>query len=226
MQPRECNLLHSRAMTIPDSTPPDHAAALEHLRAQGEDWRALIAAVGPCLLRPEPETPPYQALVSAVASQQLHASAARAILARLVALTPDVAFPEAETLSAMPPEVLRACGFSGRKAESIIAIAQAALDGTVPDAETARAMDDEALIERLAALPGVGRWTVEMLLMHALGRPDIMPVDDYGVRVGWRRLKGLPALPRPRDLRTATLSLSPHRSVAAWYLWRVPEPGA
>ncbi|MDT9644860.1 DNA-3-methyladenine glycosylase family protein, partial [Pseudomonas sp. JV245A] len=99
---------------------------------------------------------------------------------------------------------------------------QATLDGRVPDAASARGLDDEQLIERLIQLPGIGRWTVEMLLIYSLEREDILPVDDFGVREGYRRLKGLEQPPSPRQLRQIGQAWSPWRTTAAWYLWRVP----
>ena len=94
----------------------------------------------------------------------------------------------------------------------------------MPSRAAAEGMDDEALIERLVSLRGVGRWTVEMLLIFSLGRPDVLPVDDFGVRDGYRRFKARDALPTPRELARTGLPWSPWRSVAAWYLWRVPAP--
>ncbi|GAN92560.1 DNA-3-methyladenine glycosylase [Gluconobacter thailandicus F149-1 = NBRC 100600] len=104
-------------------------------------------------------------------------------------------------------------------------VAQARLEGLVPTRLEAERLDDEDLIQRLITLRGVGRWTVEMILMFTLGRPDVMPVDDFGVREGWRRIKRLETAPRPKDLKTETLRFSPHRSALAWYCWRVAEEG-
>jgi DNA-3-methyladenine glycosylase II len=118
---------------------------------------------------------------------------------------------------------MRGCGFSASKIATIQGIAQATLDGLVPDYATALAMDDEALIERLITLRGVGRWTVEMLLIYSLERPDILPADDFGVREGYRRLKGLEQQPSRKQMIDIGLAWSPYRTVAAWYLWRVPN---
>ena len=118
---------------------------------------------------------------------------------------------------------MRSCGFSASKIATIQGIAQAALDGVVPDYATALAMEDEALIERLITLRGVGRWTVEMLLIYSLERPDILPADDFGVREGYRRMKGLEVQPNRKQMIEIGLGWSPFRTVAAWYLWRVPN---
>ncbi|MCG2606892.1 MAG: DNA-3-methyladenine glycosylase 2 family protein, partial [Achromobacter sp.] len=119
-----------------------------------------------------------------------------------------------------------ACGFSASKLATIRGIAQAALDGVIPEREEALAMSDEALIERLVALRGVGRWTVEMLLIYTLERMDILPVDDYGVREGYRRLKRLDKAPSPAQMRAIGAAFSPYRTIAAWYLWRLPAAPA
>lgn len=188
-----------------------------------EDWRRHVETVGPCLLQPKPARDPYEALVRAIAYQQLHAKAGDAILGRLLALFPAQTFPTPEQILATDVTQLRGCGFSASKIATIQGIAQAALDGVVPDYATARAMQDEALIERLTSLRGVGRWTVEMLLIYSLERSDILPADDFGVREGYRRLKELAQQPSRKQMVEIGLAWSPYRTVAAWYLWRVPS---
>lgn len=195
--------------------------ATGHIAAIDADWARLVAAVGPCTLEPRPAREPYEALVRAVAYQQLATRVGDRIVARLLDLYPGCGFPAPERLLATGFDQLRACGFSARKIETIQGIARGRLDGVVPGRIEAEAMDDEALIARLVALRGIGRWTVEMLLIFTLARMDVMPVDDFGVREGYRHLKSLDALPAPRALAEAALPLSPYRSVAAWYLWRV-----
>jgi len=199
-----------------------YAQATAHLRQQGPAWAALIDAIGPCQHAPLPTRDPYQALVRAIAYQQLHAKAAEAILGRFLALYPGQDFPSPEQLLATTPEQLRACGFSLRKISTVQAVAQGRLDGLVPDHAEARALEHEVLIERLTRLPGVGRWTVEMLLIYTLEQMDILPVDDFGVREGYRRLHGLEAQPTRKHLGQIGETWSPYRTVAAWYLWRVP----
>ena len=199
-----------------------YTQACDHLRALDPRWAAHIERTGPCLHQPLPTRDPYQALVRAIAYQQLHAKAAEAILRRFLALYPDTEFPRPEQLLASTPEQLRACGFSARKLATIQGIAQARLDGLVPDHEQARALSDAELIERLTQLPGVGRWTVEMLLIYTLEHMDILPADDFGVREGYRRLFDLPAQPTRKHMLDLSAAWSPYRTVAAWYLWRVP----
>ncbi len=187
-----------------------------------EDWARHVAAVGPCGHAAKPAREPYEALIRAIAYQQLHAKAGDAILGRFIALYPAAAFPAPQQVLDTDEAALRACGFSATKLATIRGIAQAALDGVVPRREQALAMPDEALIERLVTLRGVGRWTVEMLLIYTLERSDILPADDFGVRDGYRRLKRLESTPTRKQMETIGLAWSPYRTVAAWYLWRVP----
>ncbi|MDM3887751.1 DNA-3-methyladenine glycosylase [Pseudomonas sp. BCRC 81390] len=204
-------------MILADLSPD---AATDYLAALDPDWARHIAATGPCLHQATPGREPYEVLVRAIAYQQLHARAAEAIIGRLLALFPDNAFPEPEQLLAVAPETMRACGFSATKVATVQGIARGRLEGLVPTREEAMAMPDEALIERLVALRGVGRWTVEMLLIYSLARADVLPVDDFGVREGYRRLKGLDKAPTPAQMRSLGGGWRPYRTVAAWYLWR------
>lgn len=196
-------------------------AASDYLAALDDDWQRHISAVGPCLHQPHPARDPYESLVRAIAYQQLHAKAGDAIIGRLVGLFPGQSFPRPEQILASDFEALRSCGFSASKIATLQGIAQATLDGVVPDYATALAMDDEALIERLISLRGVGRWTVEMLLIYSLERMDILPADDFGVREGYRRLKGLELQPTRKQMIDIGQAWRPHRTVAAWYLWRM-----
>ena len=207
-------------MILADLSPDAYRDATDYLAALDPDWARHIAAIGPCLHRATPGREPYEALVRAIAYQQLHARAAEAILGRMLALFPHSPFPAPQQLLAVAPETMRACGFSASKLAAVQGIAQATLDGAVPGREEALGMPDDALIERLVALRGVGRWTVEMLLIYSLERMDILPVDDFGVREGYRRLKGLEKAPTPAQMRSLGGPWSPYRTVAAWYLWR------
>ncbi|WLH15182.1 DNA-3-methyladenine glycosylase [Pseudomonas hefeiensis] len=203
--------------------PVPYREASTFLASLDEDWRRHVEITGPCLLQPKPARDPYEALVRAIAYQQLHAKAGDAILGRFLGLFPGAIFPRPEQILATDVQQMRDCGFSTSKIATIQGIAQATLNGVVPDYATALAMDDEALIERLITLRGVGRWTVEMLLIYSLERPDILPADDFGVREGYRRLKGLDVQPTRKQMVGIGQAWSPHRTVAAWYLWRVPR---
>ncbi len=196
------------------------AQATAFLAGLDDDWARHIAQVGPCGHVPKPAREPYEALIRAVAYQQLHAKAGDAILGRLLALYPGGAFPDARQLLATDPALQRACGFSAAKLATIRGIAQASLDGVVPSRADALQRSDEDLISRLSALRGIGRWTVEMFLIYTLERADILPVDDFGVREGYRRLKQLPTAPTPGQMRELGKAWAPWRTVAAWYLWR------
>ena len=160
----------------------------------------------------------------AVAHQQLHAKAANAILGRLIALSPTGIFPTPAELLHTDPALQLACGFSRNKLATIRGIATATLEGVVPDRVKALTMTDEDLIQRLSSLPGIGRWTVEMFLIYSLARMDILPADDFGVREGYRKLKGLDQAPTPRQVRDIGTAFSPYRTAASWYLWRCAEP--
>ena len=197
--------------------------AVAHLGALDPDWTSLIVRVGRCGLQPKPEREPYEALIRAVAYQQLHARAAKAILDRFLALYPDVYFPSPTNILATDENLLRACGFSAAKLVTIRGIAEGALNGVVPGRSAALAMMDEELISRLVSLRGIGRWTVEMLLIFTLERPDVLPVGDLGVREGWRAMKSLPKPPAPKELSRIGLAWSPYRSTATWYLWQAAD---
>ena len=197
--------------------------ARRHLSADPA-FAALIRRVGPFTLKAEKQSL-YEALVRAISHQQLHGNAARAIMGRFVALYPDAPFPQAEQVLATDDAELRACGFSFSKIAAIRDICAKTLDGTVPHRRTAIRLTDEELIERLTSIRGVGRWTVEMMLIFTLGRPDILPVDDFGVRDGYRRLYGLDEQPKPRALNEIGKAWAPWRSIAAWYLWRASDEG-
>ena len=187
-------------------------------------FAALIRRAGPFTLKAEKQSL-YEALVRAISHQQLHGNAARAIMGRFVALYPDAPFPQAEQVLATDDAELRACGFSFSKIAAIRDICAKTLDGTVPHRRTAIRLTNEELIERLTSSRGVGRWTVEMMLIFTLGRPDILPVDDFGVRDGYRRLYGLDEQPKPRALNEIGKAWAPWRSIAAWYLWRASDEG-
>jgi len=173
-----------------------HQQATKFLSRIDSDWAQLINTVGVCTINAEaePELSPYQALVQAVAYQQLHGKAGDAIFARFK--NHFGGFPEPEQLIAAQVDDLRACGFSGRKIETICGIANGTISGLVPTRHAAENMSDTELIERLVTLKGIGQWTVEMMLMFTLERMDILPVDDFGVVEGYKRLKKLEIAPK------------------------------
>jgi len=198
------------------------SAAVRHL-SNDPRFAALTSRIGPPALTIQRQRSLYEALVRAIAYQQLHSRAAEAILGRFSTLFPGDSFPDPATVLATADAALRGCGFSAGKIAAIRDICAKTLDGTVPDRRQSARLTDEALIERLTTIRGVGRWTVEMLLIFTLGRPDVLPVDDFGVREGYRVLYGLETQPRPKILAEIGLVWAPYRSTATWYLYRAAE---
>jgi DNA-3-methyladenine glycosylase II len=205
------------------SAPQSYAQATQFLSAIDAEWAQLIHTVGSCTLdaETEPELNPYQALVQAVAYQQLHGKAGDAIFARFK--NHFDGFPRPEQLISAQFDDLRACGFSGRKIETIQGIANGAITGIVPSRQAAEDMSDAELIARLVTLKGIGQWTVEMMMIFTLKRMDILPVDDFAVLEGYKRLKKLEAAPKRKEMGEIGKVWSPHRTIASWYLWRVPR---
>lgn len=199
-----------------------HREAEAHLAAVCPEFARLIARVGPRVEKPADRRSAYAKLVRAIAHQQLNGRAAETIFGRFLALFPEHDFPPPALILARPEADLRACGFSFSKIAAIRDIAAKTEAGIVPGPDEIHAIDDAALIARLVVIRGVGRWTVEMLLMD-LGRPDVLPVDDFGVREGYRLLHGLAVQPKPKALAVLGLPWAPYRSTAAWYLWRAAD---
>ena len=181
--------------------------------------RGLIRRHGPCALTPHGRSP-YEALTRAIAHQQLNGRAAETILARFCALFDGARFPSPAAVRAARAATLQRAGFSRAKVRAIKDIARHALAGAVPTRRTCAGLSDDDLVERLTQIHGVGRWTVEMLLIFTLGRTDVLPVDDFGVREGFRVAYGRRTQPTPKVLRVYGERWKPYRSVAAWYLWR------
>lgn len=195
--------------------------ASDFLMQVDADWEHLIQTVGPCTFKPRTEREPYEALVRAVAYQQLSTKAGDAILAKL--MRQFETFPTPQQLLAADFDSLRAAGFSGRKIETLKGIADGAISGLVPPRGIADNMPDDVLIERLITLKGIGRWTVEMMLMFTLERMDILPADDFGITDGYRRLKKLETAPKSKQMAEIGSAWRPYRTIASWYLWRVPK---
>ena len=197
-------------------------AAIKHLSADPV-MRKLIREIGSCKLEHEPSRSPFQSLVQAVAHQQLNGTAANTILTRFIKLFPKRRFPKPEDLSNVTDEQIRACGFSFAKIKAIRDIAEKTLSGIVPTSRQIVKLSDDEIIVRLTEVRGVGRWTVEMLLIFQLGREDILPADDFGVRTGFRIAYKKRELPKPKDLLKFGERWRPHATTAAWYLWRAAD---
>jgi DNA-3-methyladenine glycosylase II len=191
-----------------------------HIVRADAAFKPLIAAVGPVDLR-DPSGDPFNALLRAIVFQQLAGRAATAIHGRVVALF-DGGVPTPVAMLATRPEKLRAAGLSANKQAAVVDLAAKFADGTIPTHDFAGLTDDE-VIARLVQVRGVGPWTAEMFLMFELQRPDVWPVDDFGVRAGWKRLHNLADAPKPKELMLLGEPFRPYRSAVAWYLWRAVD---
>ena len=177
----------------------------------------------------------FEAMLESIIYQQLNGAVAATITGRVKALFPEnshqvrtrrgmvAAFPTPEQVLAATPELLRSAGLSQAKMLAIRDLAAKTLEGTVPSAREAHRMSDDELVERLVQVRGIGRWTVEMLLIFRLGRPDVLAVDDYGIRKGFAKMHRMADLPKPKELLAYCERWRPHRSVASWYMWRAAE---
>ena len=161
--------------------------------------------------------------MQAIAHQQLNGTAANTILTRFKKLFPGRRFPRAADLAGVTDAQIRACGFSFAKIRAIRDLAEKTLSGVVPATRQFAKLTDEEIILRLTAVRGIGRWTVEMLLIFQLGREDILPVDDFGVRTGFGHAYRKGKMPKPRELLAHGEKWRPHRTTAAWYLWRAAD---
>lgn len=206
-----------------DPLPFDPRAALDRLRKADRKLGTVIEAVGPFRLRLERRAEPFEALAQAIVHQQLTGRAAGIILARLRALSGGDRFLSPREVLELPDEAFRAAGLSRPKTAALRDLAARALDGTVPCGAELEAMADDDIVARLTAVRGIGRWTVEMLLIFNLGRPDVLPVADYGLRKGFMRAFGTRDLPKPGQVAARGERWRPYRSVASWYLWRASE---
>ncbi len=163
---------------------------------------------------------PFDALAESIAYQQLSGKAAATIWGRVRALYPKKKYLDPKLVLATPDRKLRAAGLSGSKVAALKDLAAKTIDGTVPTARALAKMTDEEIIERLVSVRGIGRWTVEMLLLFDLGRPDVWPAADYGVQKGLAKTFGKRKLPKPKQMIKLGKKFQPYRSVAAWYFWR------
>lgn len=185
--------------------------------------RRLIRDVGPFALTPRGRRTPFESLARAIAFQQLHEKAAESILKRFIALFPGRRFPRPAELLTAHADAIRGAGFSGAKVLALRDLAAKTLDGTVPTGREIKTLDDDAIVERLVEVRGIGRWTVEMLLIFQLGRPDVLPVDDFGVRNGFRIAYCRRTMPTPKEVLRYGERWKPYRTTAAWYLWRAAD---
>ncbi len=180
----------------------------------------LIARSRRYKIAPAVSIRPFDALAESIAYQQLSGKAAATIFGRVRALYPKTKWLDPAKILATPDDALRSAGLSRAKTAAIKDLAAKTIDGTVPSGHALLRMSDDEIIARLTQVRGIGRWTVEMLLLFDLGRPDVWPVDDYGVRKGFAKTFGRRKLPTPKQLIKSGEKWRPYRSVAAWYFWR------
>jgi 3-methyladenine DNA glycosylase/8-oxoguanine DNA glycosylase len=204
----------------------DSALALKSLRQADPKLRRAIDGIGEFGLDLEMRAAKsvYAALAEAIVSQQLSGKAAATIYGRVCALFPGArGGPKPEQILASSDEALRGAGLSRAKTLALRDLAERSLAGEIPTLARARRLSDDEIVERLTAVRGIGRWTAEMFLIFRLGRPDVLPVDDYGVRKGFALAYGQKDLPKPKDLAAYGVRWAPFRTVASWYLWRVAD---
>jgi O-6-methylguanine DNA methyltransferase len=202
----------------------DPLVAVEALRAADPKLRKLIDRIGPCRLQLKTTPSIFAALAESIVYQQLHGKAAATIFARVRALFPRArgAITAAQILSASEAE-LRSAGLSNNKYLALRDLAERSKNGSIPSLAQIQKLDDEAIIERLTEVRGIGRWTVEMLLMFRLGRPDVLPRGDFGVRKGYSIAFGTSEMPSKAELEARAERWKPYRTVASWYLWRATD---
>jgi DNA-3-methyladenine glycosylase II len=198
----------------------DHEQAHRHIAATHPRLAELIARSRRYQITPSLSIRPFDALAESIAYQQLSGKAAATIWGRVRALYPRKKYLDPKLVLGTPDEKLRAAGLSRSKVAALKDLAAKTLDGTVPSARALAKMSDEEVIARLIAVRGIGRWTAEMLLLFDLGRLDVWPVDDYGVRKGFAKTFARRKLPTPKQLKKLGEKWRPYRSVAAWYFWR------
>jgi 3-methyladenine DNA glycosylase/8-oxoguanine DNA glycosylase len=200
---------------------PDEAC--RHLTGADPLLGGLMDRVGAFRLRPEPTQSVFSALLRSIVYQQLSGRAAATILGRVNRLFAPRRCPTPRALLEIAPERLREAGLSAAKTAAVRDLAARTLDGTVPSMALIRRMDDDEIIERLTVVRGIGRWTAEMLLIFRLGRPDVLPLGDLGVRKGFGKTFRTRTLPGPSVMERRAKRWRPYRSVASWYLWRSLE---
>lgn len=205
---------------------PEWSSALEHLSSADPKLAGLITQIGPCTIEIPHHFSIFFSLARSIVYQQLAGAAASAIMGRVEALFPKGRMTP-KNLLAMDDTALRGAGLSRNKLLALRDLAAKCLDGTVPNKRALARMEDEEIITRISQVHGIGRWTVEMMLIFRLGRPNVLPVDDYGVRKGMQRLYRVRELPNKEAMRRRARKWEPWCSVASWYMWRCAElPGA
>jgi DNA-3-methyladenine glycosylase II len=209
----------SLAMTLPFELD----GAVRHLCACDQQMKGLIAELRPFQIDLQNNHSPYEVLIRAICYQSITRKAAATIYGRIIALGENGHPPSPEKMSKLPTSTLRKAGLSAAKAASMKDLAKKAVAGIVPTHEEALKLSDEELVKRLISVRGIGAWTVEMFLIFRLGRPDVLPVHDLGVKKGWSVAYGKKHMPTPKELLKFGERWRPYRTVASWYMWRAFE---
>jgi len=219
-------LYSSVAMTI--NTPAtnlgfDLAEAVRHLSERDEQLKSLIADLTPFAIDVADAQSPYEVLLESIVYQSISGKAAATIFARIAGLGENGRPPTPQAMLKMPARKLRKAGLSGAKVLAMKDLAKKALEGVVPTHDEALKLTDEELVDRLVSVRGIGAWTVEMFLIFRLGRPDVLPIHDLGVKKGWSVAYGKKHMPKPQELLKFGERWRPYRTVASWYMWRAFE---
>jgi DNA-3-methyladenine glycosylase II len=201
----------------------DLAEAVRHLSERDEVLKELIENVRPFTINVTEQDSPYEVLIRSITYQSISGKAARTIFERIKALGENGRLPSPEKMLKIPMPKLRKAGLSRAKVSSIKDLARKAIAGIVPTHEEALKLSDEELIERLDSVRGIGAWTVEMFLIFRLGRPDVLPIHDLGVKKGWSVAYKKKHMPHPKELLKFGERWRPYRTVASWYMWRAFE---
>lgn len=215
-------------MTMTVNTPPTNLAfeleeAVRHLSERDQVLKALIAEMVPFKIDVADEESPYEVLLESIAYQSISGKAASTIYGRIKALGGNGRPPTPEKMLKIPAAKLRKAGLSGAKVLAMKDLAKKAIAGIVPTHDEALKLSDEELVERLVSVRGIGAWTVEMFLIFRLGRPDVLPIHDLGVKKGWSVAYGKKHMPKPKELLKFGERWRPYRTVASWYMWRAFE---
>ncbi|MBL7978072.1 MAG: DNA-3-methyladenine glycosylase 2 family protein [Bacteroidetes Order II. Incertae sedis bacterium] len=203
--------------------PFDAIRAVNYLSAQDAILATLMHQVGPYLVLPKPLPSVFEALTESIIYQQLSGKAAETIYRRFRSLFSAHAHPTPEEILKTPHDALRGVGISHAKVRAIHDLALKTINHEIPTLAQIRNMSDEVVIEALTKVRGIGPWTVEMMLLFDLGRPDVLPATDLGVQKGFQKTYGHADLPKPAEIRIFAERWRPYRSVASWYMYRALE---
>jgi DNA-3-methyladenine glycosylase II len=209
--------------TLPAGFPFNLAEAVCHLSERDDRLKRLIAETAAFQIPIEETQNPYEVLLEAIVYQSISGKAAATIFNRIKALGKNGRPPAPEEMLKIPRAALRKAGLSGAKVAAVKDLAKKTLEGVVPALAEAQSLSDDELVERLTSVRGVGAWTVEMFLIFRLGRPDVLPIHDLGIKKGWSVAYGKKHMPKPKQLLAFGERWRPYRTVASWYLWRAFE---